>query len=199
MVSRLADLQNIENSTIPSIIETAGVDWVLELAPIESPSPASAVPRYRALADGSDWTWPFRAPLDSLPFADESLPAILVRHLFDGNRGRAVLDESLRCLAPGGALISVSANPWHRRTWKAMGRAAWRLPSWPAFLIEHARRDLRLDVPARQQWSGWLPGVSPLLVLFARKPPRGSRIERIDFGRQRVPVRPMAASNCRAA
>lgn len=199
MIAGFARLQNVENAVVPDIVRSAGVDWIAEFAPAASPSSAAGAPRHRMLLDDAEWVWPCRLPAQLLPFADDSLPAILLRHLFWLDSAEAVLDEAVRCLKPGGLLVSVSANPWHRRSWQELGRRALKLPAWPWFLMQHGRHDLHLQVPARARMQGMIPGIAPLLVVAGRKPPRAARIRKMEF--RRVVDGPGRAvpTSCRAA
>lgn len=192
-------MQNVENALVPALVDDAGVDWMLECAPASSPSPALAVPRHRMLQDRDRWVWPCRLEAGLLPFADDSLPGVLLRHLFWLPSGPALLDEAVRCLKPGGLLVSVSANPWHRRSWHELGREALQLPAWPRFLVQHVRHHLIMQLPARERWLGFVPGITPLLVLVARKPPRPARVRRLKLEREAAPGPYSVASNCRAA
>ncbi len=199
MIAGFAQLQTVENALVPDLVHAAGVDWLVELAPASSPSPALRAPRHRMLTDRDGWVWPCRLPSNLLPFQDESLPAILVRHLFWLDFAPALLAECIRCLKPGGLLVSVSANPWHRGSWTELGRHALQLPAWPRFLMQHGRYDLLLEVPARARLSGMVPGISPLLVVAGRKPPRGTRVRRLEFGRVVRPGPRVLPTTCRAA
>lgn len=199
MIAGFAQLQTVENALVPELIHAEGVDWLVELAPASSPSPALHAPRHRMLADREGWVWPCRLPSDLLPFQNESLPAILVRHLFWLDVAPALLAECIRCLKPGGLMVSVSANPWHRGSWQELGRQAFHLPAWPRFLVQHGRYDLMLQVPAKARLRGMVPGISPLLVVAGRKPPRGSRVRKLDFGRVVSPSPRAVPTSCRAA
>lgn len=199
MIAGFAGLQNAENELVPGLIADAGVDWMVECAPASSPSPAIQVPRHRMLLSADEWVWPCRLSAGLLPFADEALPAIVLRHLFWLPSGTSLLDEAIRCLKPGGLLVSISANPWHRCSWQELGRDAFQLPAWPRFLMQHARHQLLLQYPARQQWRGFIPGVAPLLVIVARKPPRAAPVRRLRLQRS-VGSSPRAVpTSCRAA
>jgi len=190
-----AAFQAAENALVPQVLAEAGVDWVLECAPAAGVSPLAGAPRHRLLRSGNDWIWPCRLPADRLPFADESLPAVLIRHLFWLPEGEALLLDALRCLQPGGLLVSVSANPWHRASWRELGRDALQLPAWPRFLMQHARHSLRLAVPG----GGWLRAVEPLLMIAARKPPRPASVSRLRFNRRPAFAPRALTSSCRAA
>ncbi len=199
MIAGFARLQNAENAIVPRLIADAGVDWLVECSPAASPSPAIRVPRHRMLQDAGEWVWPCRLPADLLPFASDSLPGIVLRHLFWLDSGTSLLAESIRCLKPGGLLMSISANPWHRCSWQELGRNTLQLPAWPRFLMQHARHQLLLQYPARQQWRGFIPGVAPLLLVVARKPPRAAPVERLRMRRAvRAHGRALPTS-CRAA
>lgn len=199
MIAGFARLQNAENAMVPQLISDAGVDWLVECAPAASPSPAIRVPRHRMLQDAGEWVWPCRLPADLLPFASDSLPAIVLRHLFWLDSGASLLTESIRCLKPGGLLMSISANPWHRCSWQELGRDTLQLPAWPRFLMQHARHHLLLQYPARQQWRGFIPGVAPLLVVVARKPPRAAPVERLGVRRAVSSHGRALPTSCRAA
>lgn len=199
MIAGFARLQNAENELVPRLIADAGVDWLVECAPAASPSPAIRVPRHRMLLDGGQWVWPCRLPADLLPFACDSLPAIVLRHLFWMESGNSLLAEAIRCLKPGGLLVSVSANPWHRYSWRELGKNTLHLPAWPKFLMQHARHQLLLQYPARQQWRGFIPGVLPLLVVVARKPPRAAPVERLRLRRTVAASGRAVPTSCRAA
>lgn len=199
MIAGFGRLQNAENELVPDLLERAGVDWIVECAPASSPSPAIRVPRHRMLLGEEEWVWPCRVPADLLPFADEALPAILLRHLFWLESGQRLLDESVRCLKPGGLLMSISANPWHRGSWQELGRDALHLPAWPGFLMQHARHHMQLQFPARAQWRGFIPGVSALLVVVARKPPRATTVKRMKLRRAVGTPSGAIPTSCRAA
>jgi len=199
MIAGFAGLQKSENELVPRLVRDAGVDWIVECAPTASPSPVIGAPRHRMLLGAAEFVWPCRVPADLLPFADEALPAILLRHLFWLQTGSALLEESIRCLKPGGLLISISANPWHRASWRELGRDAFRLPAWPRFLVQHARHGLMLQYPVRQQWQGLIPGVAPLLVVVARKPPRAAPVQTLRVARTAGNMPSAMPTSCRAA
>ncbi|MFU8878371.1 MAG: methyltransferase domain-containing protein [Wenzhouxiangellaceae bacterium] len=199
MDAGFAGLQNTENRLVPEIVAAAGVDWLLECAPVTSPSCALDAPRHRLLLSRDEWVWPCRLPMDLLPFADQTLPAILLRHVFWQPQAPALLTEAVRCLKPGGLLVSVSANPWHRASWGELGRDALHLPAWPRLLMQHARFSLQLQIPVRQQWFGLIPGVSPLLLVVARKPPRPAQVRRLQLKRSMGTRTGMPVTSCRAA
>jgi len=200
MIAGFARLQQTENELVPGLVRAAGADWMVECAPAASPSPAIGVPRHRMLLDAGEWVWPCRLPAKLLPFADDALPAILLRHLFWLESGPALLEESVRCLKPGGLLVSISANPWHRCSWRELGQDAFRLPAWPRFLMQHARHQLLLQYPAGRKWRGFIPGVAPLLVIVARKPPRAAPVRRLRLERVGGGAVPRAMPiSCRAA
>lgn len=199
MTAGFATLQRAENALIPALIDAAGVDWILELAPAASPSPALNVPRHRVLISDDQWIWPFQAETGELPLADESVPALLMRHVFWQADSADVFEDALRCLRPGGLLVSVSANPWHRGSWNELGWRALRLPAWPQFVVQHARHSLMLQVPSREHWRSVVPGLSPVLLIAARKPPRAAAIRRLEPRRRFAASAGTAPSTCRAA
>lgn len=199
MIAGFARLQNAENELVPRLISDAGVDWLVECAPAASPSPAIRTPRHRMLQDAGEWIWPCRLPAALLPFASDSLPAIMLRHLFWLESANSLLAETIRCLKPGGLLVSISANPWHRCSWQELGRGTFQLPAWPRFLMQHARHQLLLQYPARQHWRGFIPGVAPLLVVVARKPPRAAPVSRRRMRRAVGSPGRAVPTSCRAA
>lgn len=200
MSAGFAALQHAENALIPELLRGAGVDWLVEFAPAASPSPAIDVPRHRVLLGPDGWVWPFRGEGGTLPFADESLPAVLVRHLFWDAGAIGRFEEALRVLQPGGLVVSVTANPWHRASWRELGRGALRLPAWPRFVFLHARHELQLHIPRRQHWTGVVPGLSPVLVVVGRKPPRAATVRRLRLRREFAPsVQASPGTSCRAA
>ncbi|MEM1081141.1 MAG: hypothetical protein AAGH65_06125 [Pseudomonadota bacterium] len=198
-ITSFAALQRVENLLIPELVHSAGVDWLIEMAPLTSPSPALNLVRHRVMLDEHGWAWPFQSPTLSLPFRDEEFPAILMRHMFQPGVQPNVLDEALRCLMPGGLLISVSANPWHRAAWQAMGRKALQLPAWPQLLYRCNQHHLEIQLAGHQSWRGLVPGLSPVLVMVARKPPRAAKVTKLKFPEIRSAAAALSASQCRAA
>ncbi|MFP4208789.1 MAG: hypothetical protein ACLFSC_09025 [Wenzhouxiangella sp.] len=197
--SPFVSLQSAESRLIGALISAQSADWVLEIAPVTSPSPELPIARCRVLFNADGCCWPFRSPLDAWPLDSESVPALIVRHAWQPGRPADPLDEALRVLRPGGWLISVTANPWHPSAWRELGRQALWLPSWPQFQMLHARRQLTLATPGRRVWEGLVPGLTPVLALLARKPSRPARIRQLRFGKPRFAVSPAAATHCRAA
>lgn len=192
-------LQTREGPLIETGLVGLRAPWLLEMAPTASASPELDIERCRILVDGRQCRWPFLAGLEELPLEDDSVPAVLLRHVWQPAVECDPVDEVVRVLKPGGVLISVSANPWHRLAWSELGRAALRLPSWPHFQLLHARRGLELAVPAASQVRGFVPGLAPVLVLIARKPAEPARIEPLRFRQPRgVPGSP-AVTHYRAA
>ncbi len=198
-LSGFASLQSVENLLVPAALKGLRGDWLLEVAPLIGPSPALDQPRVRVLFDSQGIGWPFRARMDEWPLDDESVDAILARHVWQPGVAASPMSELMRVLKPGGLLVSVSANPWHRLAWQELGRAALHLPSWPHLQMVHVRHALKLSTPAVSQWRGLVPGVSPVLVLIARKAQTPARIDPVRFAKPRVAVGAMPASHCRAA
>ena len=199
MIAGFSSLQTAENRLVPIALGDRSPDWLLEVAPVSSPSPAVGVERVRMLFDAQGLTWPLRANLDEWPLDNDSVPAVLVRHAWQPGVAADPLPELLRVLKPGGLLISVSANPWHRKAWQELGKGAFMLPSWPHFQLLHARHSLELSVPARELWRGLVPGLSPALVLISRKPSRPARVTPIQARQPRLAAASATASLCRAA
>ncbi len=192
-------LQSAETRLINAMVGEQKAEWVLEIAPVTSPSPDIVGPRCRVLFNAAGFCWPFRAPFKALPLDTESVPALIVRHAWQPHRPCDLLDEAIRVLRPGGWLVSVSANPWHPAAWRELGREALWLPSWPQFQMLHARRALSLSTPGRNFWQGLVPGLTPILALRARKPSRPARIRPMPLRRPRFAAAPVAATQCRAA
>ncbi|AKS42242.1 class I SAM-dependent methyltransferase [Wenzhouxiangella marina] len=192
-------LQTAENQRIPALLEPFQPDWVLELAPLSSSSPALPRPRERLLFDETGIHWPFNARLDALPLDSDSVPAVLLRHLWQPGAPEGGLDEAVRVLRPGGCLISVSANPWHLQAWREIGAAALQLPSWPHWQLQHLRAELEWAMPNSARWWPLLPGGSSLLVIVARKPRRPARVRRLSPNRPRLAAANAAMTRTRAA
>lgn len=198
-LSPFAALQSVENRLVPAAFGGLSPQWVLEMAPVTSPSPSLALDRERVLFNAAGCCWPFRSPLDELPLDSDSVPAVLLRHLWQPGLAADPMDEIMRVLKPGGVLVSVSANPWHPAAWKELGRAALWLPSWPHLQLLHARHRLELSVPVRAHWQGLVPGLTPVLVLVASKPARPASIRKLKFRQPRFVPASAAVSQCRAA
>ncbi len=192
-------LQSAESRLIGALAGELAADWLLEIAPATSPSPTVPLRRSRLLVNEAGCCWPFRGELSALPLDSESVPALLLRHVWQPGMGADPLSEALRVLKPGGWIVSVSANPWHPAAWRELGRGALWLPSWPHFQFLHARRQLDLGVPARAFWRGLVPGLSPALVLLARKPQRPARVLPMKFRQPRFAAGSTAVAQCRAA
>lgn len=174
--------------------------WVLEMAPATSPSPRLATARCRVLVDACGIGWPFRAALDQWPLPDDSVPAILLRHLWQPGIGADPLAEAVRVLRPDGLLIGVSANPWHPHAWRELGAEAMHLPSWPHLQWLHARHHLRLCMNTVSQLKGLVPGLNPLLLVVARKRSRPARVTPLKYRRPQLAGGRVAVSQwCRAA
>lgn len=182
-----------------ALLPDLNAQWLLELSPATSPSPEVPLDRSRLLFDAEGCCWPFRSRLDAWPLDSESVPAVLLRHAWQPGLAADPLDESLRVLRPGGLLLSMTANPWHPAAWRELGRQTMWLPSWPQFQLLHARRHLELNVPASAFWRGLVPGLSPVLLLVARKPTRAAPVSRLRVARPRLVTGSAVASQCRAA
>lgn len=198
-LSPFAALQAVENRLVPAALDTPLPEWVLEVAPATSPSPRLEVPRSRIMLNAQGCCWPFHAHLNQLPVDNESVPAVLLRHVWQPGIGVDPLVEALRVLKPGGTLISVSANPWHPLAWSELGRSAMWLPSWPQFQLLHGRFRLQQSLHAQSLWRGLIPGLTPVLVIAARKPQRPATIRSLKFARPGVAGPVGAVAQCRAA
>lgn len=199
MPAGFAGLQTLETQLVEAGFAHPRPNWILEVAPTASASPQVELRRSRVLIDAESCCWPFRAELECWPLEDDSVPAVLLRHVWQPAVRGDLLPEAARVLKPGGVLVSVSANPWHRLAWRELGRSALRLPSWPQFQWMHAHRDLQLSVSASAQLRGLVPGLVPVLVVVARKPAHAARIEPIRFREPRVAGGSAVPSQCRAA
>jgi SAM-dependent methyltransferase len=198
-IAGFAGLQSAENRLVPSALGGSDADWVLEIAPVSGPSPALDRPRTRLMFDSRNFCWPLRASLDEWPLDDESVPAMLLRHVWQPAVKADPMDEVMRVLKPGGMLVSVSANPWHRLAWRELGKRSLMLPSWPHLQLLHARHGLSLSMPAASHWRGMVPGLTPVLVLVARKPSRPARVQPLRFKQPKMVGSSMPATQCRAA
>lgn len=201
MPAGFSGLQALETRFVEAGFEQSRSNWILEVAPTASASPQIALRRTRVLIDADFCCWPFRAELDCWPLDDDSVPGILLRHVWQPIIRSDLLGEATRVLKPGGVMVSVSANPWHRLAWRELGRSALRLPSWPQFQWMHARCDLQLSISASLQVRSLVPGLVPVLVVVARKPAEPARIEPLRFRQPRAQVAggSPVPSQCRAA
>jgi SAM-dependent methyltransferase len=118
---------------------------------------------------------------EPLPFLDESFELVMLRHALEvAPAPRALLDEAIRVLAPGGTLALTGVHPFS--AWNPWLR--WRTRSAPISLtsplvLEHWLRANDLSIERVQRVGRWRPGaveewrVTPLLgggyVLIARK------------------------------
>lgn len=193
-------LQSLESRLLAATMKDLRASWLLEVAPVASAAPQLALRRARLLVDGASCRWPFAADLSHWPLPDDQVPALLLRHVWQPGMSAAIVTEAVRVLRPGGSLISVSANPWHRQAWQELGRSALRLPSWPQFRLLHSRLGLNLSSSAMVELRGLIPGLAPVLVLLARKPAEPGRIAPLRFARNhQMPARTAALSQYRAA
>ncbi|NBB92972.1 MAG: hypothetical protein GVY32_07385 [Gammaproteobacteria bacterium] len=192
-------LQALETRLVEAGFAERRPNWILEVAPTASASPRTDVRKSRVLVDADCCCWPYAAALDRWPLDDDSVPAVLLRHVWQPAIRGDLLGEAARVIKPGGLLISVSANPWHRLAWRELGRSALRLPSWPQFQWMHARCDLQLSISASLQVRGLVPGLVPVLVVVARKPTVPARIEPLRFREPSLAGGSAVASQCRAA
>src|SRR5699024_1694763 len=127
MPAGFAALQALETRLVEAGFAQPRPNWILEVAPTASASPRTGLRRRRVLVDAHTCCWPFRARLDCWPLEDDSVPAVLLRHVWQPAICGDLLEEAARVLRPGGALVSVSANPWHRLAWRELGRTALKL------------------------------------------------------------------------
>jgi len=194
-----AQLQTFENRLVGPMVDEINPTWVLELAPMASSSPALSTQRERLLVDRSGISWPFSSQIDSLPLDSESVPLVLLRHLWQPGVETNPLTDIARVLKPGGTLISVTANPWHRTAWQVLGRQALWLPSWPRWQILHAQGPLEICGKRSIQWKAMVPGLSPILILVAQKPRRPAQVKHVKFGQPVFSGASAAVSQCRAA
>lgn len=193
-------LQNLETDLAAAACSRFTPLWILEVAPMVSASPGLEAARSRMLLDETGVCWPFRAAHECWPLEDESVPALLLRHLWQPAICVDMLEEAVRVLRPGGFVVSISANPWHRQAWRETGPSALRLPAWPQFQWLHYRLGLQLQAPIMTHLRGMVPGLAPLLVLVSRK---RSQLARVSPERWRpasvAAGRPAIASHCKAA
>ena len=177
----------------------------LEFSPINLPSPAWPASHangtcQRVRFDAQHCCWPFEATLDHLPLADECAEAVLLRHLWQpamgANATRVLLQEVARVLQPGGALLSISASPWHLSNWQSLGWQACRLPSKLALQHRHRRCGLTLHwSPLRRPRAGW----ARLHWVLAFKPQRPVVLRSRPGLRSPISAKANLATWCRAA
>jgi SAM-dependent methyltransferase len=194
-----AQLQTFENRLVAPLVDEVNPTWVLEMAPMASSSPALNARRERLLIDRAGISWPFSSQIDALPLDSESVPLLLLRHLWQPGVAADPLADVARVLKPGGTLISVTANPWHRKAWQVLGRQALWLPSWPRWQLLHAQGSLEICQKRSFQWKSMVPGLSPVLILVARKPRRPAQVKHVKFGQPIFRGADAAVSQCRAA
>ncbi|MCE7032479.1 class I SAM-dependent methyltransferase [Lysobacter sp. GX 14042] len=102
--------------------------------------------------DGQQWRGAVRCGLP-LPIASESLGAVLLQHVLDGDDDPGgLLEECARVLAPGGTLWLAALNPWapYRMRWAGTGLQARTPGGWQSRLR-------RAGLPAgavQLQWLG---------------------------------------------
>jgi len=201
----LSSLQSAESTLLAGLSAVTDalsqIDWLVECAPVTSPSPRLVTPavRERMLFDAKGVTWPFVAAFDALPIDDDTLPAVLIRHAWQPAMAAMSLAEWVRVLKPGGSLIALSANPWHPLVWRLLGCEAFRWPSWPHFVWAHSHPELKLKLNPFHRGARRWPGLSPVLVLVAQKQRRAAPVR--PFKRRAVAVQPARAllTQCRAA
>ncbi len=194
-----AALQALESRLMKEALRDCRAEWLLECAPLSSPSPQVSLPRHKLLFDAGGVVWPVSAELGAWPLEGNSVPMVLLRHVWQPGLEGDVLAEALRVLRPGGLLVSVSANPWHRASWRELGGRSLKLPSWPHFQFIHARQEFHLSVPMLQRLKGLVPGFSPLLLVAGHKPSPPSAIHRRRNARPVLAAGSAPAALCRAA
>lgn len=199
MLAGFSALQGLESRLVEVGFGRLRPSWILEVAPTASASPQIGFRRSRVLIDAASCRWPFRAELERWPLDDDSVPGLLLRHVWQPAIRADLLMEAARVLRPGGVLVSVSANPWHRLAWGELGREAWLLPSWPQFQWMHIRRALHLSMSASLQLRSLVPGLVPVLVAVARKPAEPARINPLRFQQPRLVEGSALPSQYRAA
>src|SRR5690625_2685947 len=136
-------LQNLETDLAAAACSRFTPLWILEVAPMVSASPGLEAARSRMLLDEAGVCWPFRAAHECWPLEDESVPALLLRHLWQSASCVDVLAEALRVLWPGGCVASISRNPWRRQAGREPGPSALRPPAWPQWQWLHYRLGLQ--------------------------------------------------------
>ena len=204
-MANFALLQAAESRLLQAALATVSPPyegWV-EFSPVNLPSPALSQRRERILFDAGACCWPFEAKLDQLPLADECVGGVLLRHLWQPampfSRQQVVMTEVMRVLKPGGMCISISASPFHRRSWQVLGHQGWRLPTWLGLQRKHQYVGLNPTWPSAGGWSQWLPGASPLIIVVARKAARPVPLTQRRQMRQPTMTATTLASQCRAA
>lgn len=179
----------------------ARVDWLVECAPVTSPSPqlSSPVQRERVLFSQHRFIWPFVSAFDALPVDTDSVPLVVIRHAWQPGLAGFALAEWVRVLKPGGTLIALSANPWHPKVWPLVKRQTLKLPSWPHFLWANSHPEMKLSLNpfcrADRRW----PRLSPVLVVVGQKRSPVAPIRPMTRRSLSVKQAPAMLTQCRAA
>ncbi len=133
--------------------------WLALLAS-DAPEQPPSVPAARRLqlwTDGTGFTGDVRCGLP-LPLPSESFGSVVVQHLCEGDPG-ALIEESVRVLAPGGRLLMFTLNPLspYRFRWSGHAIGAREVGHWQERL-----RQLGLHLPpASEQYLGPVWRTSP--------------------------------------
>lgn len=118
-------LQSEADVIVHALDERPALPW-LWLTPTPTPTPTGAVAGGRGLLLSrrrTEWAGGVRCGLP-LPLANESIGTVVLQHVVAaGERGDALLEESVRVLAPGGRLCLFALNPLspYRWRWRAVG------------------------------------------------------------------------------
>ncbi|MGA7296805.1 MAG: class I SAM-dependent methyltransferase [Rhodanobacteraceae bacterium] len=147
-----------------------------------------------------------RARPDALPFADQSMSIVVLRHVAESSRQpQILLREAARVLVRGGCLLITGMHPcsfWH--VWMLQQarlsgihyRACtpWRIQAWlrddHIRLEQHAR--FGSAFPTVEQTTASRGPLAACYMLHARKP--SSSVTPIKLGRSRVAPAPINAS-----
>jgi len=190
-------LEELENRLLEPLLQRRRADWLLEIAPsdLASARPGPAARRLE-VRDGCI-VRPFQARLDELPLDSDSVPVILLRHLWRPGDKIDPLVDVVRVLRPGGLLLSVSLDPWHLRAWRCHRLNTVCLPGRWRLRRQHRRHGLNVEDALASSGSRWL--AAPVLVLVARKHVSAGRVLRLRFGGRRIARSPALPTQCRAA
>jgi len=138
-----------------------GLPWLWLAPTLTAEVPEGRGLRLIASADG--WRGPMLCRLP-LPLASESLGAVVLQHVLDGERAESValIEECARVLVPGGRLGLLALNPLspYRLRWYGSGQSASDPSTWRRLLSDAGLTPEPVAQGVGPQWS---PVASPSL------------------------------------